>query len=456
MQPFRFGPSAFPRIRRAKLETLQVNEGMRKIIGVVGVFIPIFVVGAGLYLAFFFDANRYKADLIAAVREATGRELQIDGDLSVALFPEPHARTDVVRLLNPEDFSESAFAEIDSASASVRLLPLFKRQIQIEEVVIDGLHLDFVKHRDGEHNWSNLMPVKNRDSSEGDNPFKVLVQRLRLCDAEISFRDESNGRKVSISEIELDTGRPGRSVPVQVKAKVSSEKPKLEGAVSLTGDVFADPHNRKYAANQVDLTFVGSAARLRKGDITAELKGDAALDLEAQSLSAGLTATLLHLAIEGKLAANAIGSEPRFNGKLSIAEFNPRALLASLGRPIPDTRDKSVLTRAKISFDVAGDGSGLTIEPIAGRLDSSKVDGKIMVTNYDAPGIRFHLKVDKIDVDRYRPAKPEPPSIKDNAIVKLSEDSLRGFNIAGDARIGTLVLAGDRTQNYRVIVEAGP
>ena len=53
---------------------------------------------------------------------------------------------------------------------------------------------------------------------------------------------------------------------------------------------------------------------------------------------------------------------------------------------------------------------------------------------------------------------PKPPSLRDNAISKISEDVLRdlGITVAGDVRIGKLVLAGDRSDNYRLIVEAVP
>ena len=154
----------------------------------------------------------------------------------------------------------------------------------------------------------------------------------------------------------------------------------------------------------------------------------------------------------------AIDSQRRFRGKLTLSEFNPRSLLAKLDRATPQTRDKSVLTRAHLSVDVAGDDAGFTVEPIAGRLDSSAISGKITVANYRAPRIRFHLNVDQLDLDRYRPPAPKPPSLRDNAISKISEDVLRdlGITVAGDVRIGKLVLAGDRSDNYRLIVEAVP
>jgi len=109
---------------------------------------------AALYLALVFDANRYKPELAAAARQATGRELAIDGDLALGLFPQPHVRLGAARLLNPQGF-DGAVVEFTSARANVQLLPLLRRQIQIDELAVDGLRLKLLKNRKGEDNWSD-------------------------------------------------------------------------------------------------------------------------------------------------------------------------------------------------------------------------------------------------------------------------------------------------------------
>ena len=407
---------------------------------------------AALYLGLVFDANRYKPDLAAAARQATGRELAIDGDLAFGLFPQPHVRVGAARLLNPQGF-DGAVVELASARANVRLLPLLRRQIQIDELLVDGLHLNLLKNRKGENNWSDFFANKSEDSNNGKR-FGISVRGVRLSGATISYRDQSQKTEYSLSEIELKTGDLGGAAPapVQFGAKLTIAKPAVKGAMSLTGDALINPANRTYAARGIRFTFTGDDR------ITATLKGDAALDLNTQSLNAEIAATLLDLALDAKVVTEAIDSQRRFRGKLTLNEFNPRALLAKLDRASPPTRDKSVLTRAQLSVDVAGDDAGFTLEPIAGRLDSSAISGKITVANYRAPRIRFHLDVDQLDLDRYRPPTPKPPSLRDNAISKISEDVLRdlGITVAGDVRIGKLVLAGDRSDNYRMIVEAVP
>ena len=59
---------------------------LKIILWLVAGFIAIFALAAvALYL--FFDPNDFREDVATAVHEQTGRELLIDGDVSVSLFP---------------------------------------------------------------------------------------------------------------------------------------------------------------------------------------------------------------------------------------------------------------------------------------------------------------------------------------------------------------------------------
>nr|MDQ3960562.1 AsmA family protein [Pseudomonadota bacterium] len=48
-----------------------------KILGVVAGVVALVLIGAGVYLAFFFDANAYKPRIEEAAAKLTGRELRI-------------------------------------------------------------------------------------------------------------------------------------------------------------------------------------------------------------------------------------------------------------------------------------------------------------------------------------------------------------------------------------------
>lgn len=430
---------------------------LARIAAAVALLVLVSIACVALYLEFLFDANRYKPRLVAAVRDTTGREMEIDGDLSVGLFPSPYASVGAARLLNRSDFNTATLAEIAAARVSFELLPLLRRQVQIEEIRIDGLRVALHRKAKGQDNWSDLMGARSQESEAENHNGELSVESLRIDDAQLSLKDEARGRDMSLSELTLRAGGWGHSAaaPMNLVAKLASQTPKLQGNLSLDGETQLDLPKGQYAARKLVLKFEGSGPA---GPIVAELSGDAALDRPAETLNATLIGKLLGLDVEAQFAAQGISSKPSFEGQLAVAEFDPRKLMSQLGRAVPDTRDASTFTRASFKTQVKGDGSGLKVGPIDARLDTSKIGGRITVADYAAPRIDFRLAVDQIDLDRYRPPEPQPPSLEDNAISRLSKDSLResGYTVTGEVNIGVLILARDRTENYRAIIEAGP
>ena len=64
---------------------------MKVLAGIVGVF-AIAAIGLVIFVATL-DLNAYKAEIEAAVEEATGRRLAIDGDIHLAWTPRPTLTT---------------------------------------------------------------------------------------------------------------------------------------------------------------------------------------------------------------------------------------------------------------------------------------------------------------------------------------------------------------------------
>ena len=63
---------------------------MKKLMKIIGIIIALIValfIAAIVALTLFFDPNDYRDDIARYVKEQTGRELNIEGDLSLSYFP---------------------------------------------------------------------------------------------------------------------------------------------------------------------------------------------------------------------------------------------------------------------------------------------------------------------------------------------------------------------------------
>ncbi|MCP5090093.1 MAG: AsmA family protein, partial [Gammaproteobacteria bacterium] len=99
----------------------------------------VFVIGA-VFFFLFFDANDFREEVAEAVEKRTGRELLIEGDISLSIFPWLAIELGPTTLGNAPGFDDTPFAEFDRAKLSVRLLPmLLRREVAVDTAELDAL-----------------------------------------------------------------------------------------------------------------------------------------------------------------------------------------------------------------------------------------------------------------------------------------------------------------------------
>ncbi len=126
-----------------------------KLVLIIVVVIAVLIGALAIFVATF-DANDYKQQVISLVKKQTGRELAINGDLKLAVYPDIALEVGEASLTNAAGFSGEQFATISSGKVSVKLLPLLKKQIKADEVYLDGLQLNLQRKADGSTNWDDL------------------------------------------------------------------------------------------------------------------------------------------------------------------------------------------------------------------------------------------------------------------------------------------------------------
>src|SRR5277367_5615993 len=85
------------------------------------------------------NPNNYKGSIVAAVKEATGRDLQLTGDLKLSVFPWVALEAGPGSLGNPPGFSEQPFVTFAHAALRVNPLALLRLRLQVSRLEMDGL-----------------------------------------------------------------------------------------------------------------------------------------------------------------------------------------------------------------------------------------------------------------------------------------------------------------------------
>ncbi|MCW8905247.1 AsmA family protein, partial [Sedimenticola sp.] len=87
-----------------------------KVLGGLLLVLLLLVVAAVIILPMVIDPNDYKGEIVTQVKEQTGRDLKITGDLKLSVFPWLGIDIGGLELSNAKGFGEQPFAVVNSAA----------------------------------------------------------------------------------------------------------------------------------------------------------------------------------------------------------------------------------------------------------------------------------------------------------------------------------------------------
>jgi uncharacterized protein involved in outer membrane biogenesis len=148
-----------------------------KIMSVVGVLLVGIVVAGGAILKSI-DFNQYKALIAEQAKQATGRDLVIAGDLNLEISLNPSVAVEGVSFANAAWGSRPEMITVKRFAAEVSLLPLLSGQVDINQVILEGVDL-LLETDSGDHaNWTFGKSSEREEKAEpapsgtasGDSP----------------------------------------------------------------------------------------------------------------------------------------------------------------------------------------------------------------------------------------------------------------------------------------------
>ena len=205
-----------------------------------------------------FDANKWKGEISQLVQEKKSRSLKIEGDLSLSLFPSVGVQLGKATL--SEHKSEQVFASVDSARVSVRLMPLLSKQVVVDTVELGGMKARLVRFKDGRMNIDDLL-----SKDEKEPPARFDIAGVKFANGELAWRDEKAGQEVTLSGLDLTTGRLANAASdkFELSAKLAGNKPRLAAQLAAKGEYRYDLDKKSYGGAKLDLRLNGDVADLK-------------------------------------------------------------------------------------------------------------------------------------------------------------------------------------------------
>jgi hypothetical protein len=110
---------------------------MKKILIIIAAILILLLTVAALFIITF-DANRYKGILITKLEESMGKDVRI-GNISLSLLPGFGVEARDIAVKDKDKTWDNALLKAKSLNVSVKILPLLKKDIQIQRLFVPEL-----------------------------------------------------------------------------------------------------------------------------------------------------------------------------------------------------------------------------------------------------------------------------------------------------------------------------
>ncbi len=173
------------------------------------------VVLAGIVLALSFDPDSLKPRIVAAVKQATGRDLTLQGRIRLGLSLQPTLVAQGVSLANPPGFSRPQFLTLDELDLKLALLPLLSHRVEIDRLVLVKPDILLETNAQGQSNWhftpeANKAVAEQPAASAADEkvPTRISLAEVRIDNGTLAWRDDRTARNVVLGIASLRAEAP--------------------------------------------------------------------------------------------------------------------------------------------------------------------------------------------------------------------------------------------------------
>lgn len=163
-------------------------------------------------IPFFINLDNYKGEISDKVKEATGRELSLQGPIHLSLLPSPTVTIEHAQLSNPKGAKKSTMLSLEKVKIDIALFPLLKKKLQVTNIHLLSPSLHLEKYSDGSNNWS-FSPTSqveknptNEESSPTENPLSMSFDHIEMINAHIYFHDGDTHHEVTNLTTRLKVG----------------------------------------------------------------------------------------------------------------------------------------------------------------------------------------------------------------------------------------------------------
>jgi uncharacterized protein involved in outer membrane biogenesis len=310
----------------------------------------VLVIGAGAAFVLTFSPNELKPRIIAAVKQSTGRDLALNGNIGLKLSLWPTVEVSGASLSNAPGFAPPEMATLRKLDLQLAVLPLLRHRIEINRLILIKPDVHLQTNAQGKSNWEFVPQTATTVPAQVPSPkpsarTQVSIAAVKVTDGVITYQDDRTGRTTTLKvrQFTSTAASPRAPLHIELDADYDGVSFNLAGVIGPLAHL-QDPSST--TPWPVNLTLVAAGARLHvDGTLTRPLRG--------RGYALSVQGSGVNLANFAKLV-------PAHNLP-PLQDINFSSKIADSGKPLPQISD---LTLRVGPSDLSSVVDGLKIDQI--------------------------------------------------------------------------------------------
>ncbi len=201
----------------------------------------IVMLGAVYLILVNYDYNELKPRIARMVRDATGRDLKLDGNVKLAFGFSPKLIVRDISFGNAEWGSQTDMIKVEQLQAQARLLPLLFGDVELEHIGLSGVNLLLETDATGRGNWDLAIENRLPEKSGGFKVPRIDVAGLRIENLHLTFRNGKTGSETRGSLAGLDVANQETldTLSLHLRADYNGQPVALSGKIGRISALLA-------------------------------------------------------------------------------------------------------------------------------------------------------------------------------------------------------------------------
>ena len=359
------------------------------------------------------DPNDHKEWIAEQFRQRTGRNLYLEGNIDLTLYPWFGLEMRQISIGNRTGFDETPMFRAEVVHFRVKLLPMLRQHYEIDTVELSGVELNLTINEDGVANWADLVSSSDQDPAainDGSSTLQMsnfVLGGVDVENASLRFENRTNGARYEITNLNFNTDELvyGAPIDLTLSMEAAATTPPLNALVNLNGTVNYDLDNGLYQLSPLSLQANLTGNNLPDGAAEITLTASFSLNLEddtlvVSDLDLNMLGTRLLATING---SNLTTDAPVYQSDLvltgsdlavlfKVAEIEP--LATQLGR----LDERGFELTASVNLNLSQ--NNIEVTQLSANLLGAELEGEFEAVNFQSqqPVVRGLLKASGPDL----------------------------------------------------------